>query len=326
MASPSIAAVAPAEAAAKPATIITQTRVLPDRNDDFAVWQQEISDAVAEFPGFLDHQVIPPNPPAQIDWVIVQKFASAQQAQEWLRSPARLRLIEKIQPVLVGHDDIHLIEDDQAGKPPDAVSAVISMRIAPGKEDAYREWGQRIAAAQAKYSGFQGFKVNPPIPGVQDDWVTVLQFDTEDHLNAWMASAERQALLDEAQAFTTETHYRTVRSGFEQWFRVDGAAHAPAWKQNMVVLLALYPVVFLFGFFVQTPILMRQFGWPFWLALFGGNVAGVTILNWLAPWMSKRFAWWLIPAGSESEKRTLLGIGVIVALYGVLLFVFSRFP
>ena len=326
MASPSITAPTPAAAGAKPVTIITQTRVLPDRNDDFAVWQQEISDAVAQFPGFLDHQVIPPNPPAQIDWVIVQKFASAQQAQEWLRSPARLRLIEKIQPVLVGHDDIHLIEDDQAGKPPDAVSAVISMRIAPGQEDAYREWGQRIAAAQAKYSGFQGFKVNPPIPGVQDDWVTVLQFDTEDHLNAWMTSAERQALLDEAQAFTTETHYRTVRSGFEQWFRVDGAFHAPAWKQNMVVLLALYPVVFLFGFFVQTPILMRQLGWPFWMALFAGNVAGVTILNWLVPWVSKRFGWWLKPAGSESEKRTLLGIAVIVALYGVLLFVFSRFP
>lgn len=325
MATPSRAPAHPPETAAKPVTIITQTRVLPNRNDDFAVWQQEISDAVARFRGFLDHQVIPPNPPAQIDWVIVQKFASTREAQDWLQSPTRLRLIEKIQPMLIGHDDIHLIEDDQAGKP-EAVSAVISMRIAPGKEDAYREWGQRIAAAQAKYSGFQGFKVNPSIPGVQDDWVTVLQFDTEDHLNAWMTSAERQALLDEAQAFTTETHYRTVRSGFEQWFRVDGAAHAPAWKQNMVVLLALYPVVFLFGFFVQTPILMRQFGWPFWLALFGGNVAGVTILNWLVPWMSKRFAWWLKPAGSESKKRTLLGIVVVVALYGVLLFVFSRFP
>ena len=326
MASPSIAASALTEAAAKPVTVITQTRVLPDRNGDFAVWQQEISDEVSGFPGFLDHQVIPPTPPAQIDWVIVQKFASARQAQDWLRSPRRLRLIEKIQPVLVGHDDIHLIEDDQSGKPPEAVSAVISMRVAPGKEDLYREWGQRIAAAQAKYPGFQGFKVNPPIPGVQDDWVTVLQFDTEDHLNAWMQSAERQALLGEARAFSTETHYRTVRSGFEQWFRVDGAAHAPAWKQNMIVLLALYPVVFLFGFIVQTPILMRQLGWPFWLALFAGNVAGVTILNWLVPWVSKRFDWWLKPAGSESDKRTLIGIGVVVVLYGVLLFAFSRFP
>jgi len=313
-------------AATKPVTLITQTRVLPDRNDDFAAWQQQISDAVAQFPGFIDHQVIPPNPPSQIDWVIVQKFASADDAQTWLRSPQRLRLIETVQPLLVGHDDIHIIQDDDAAKPPDAVSAVISMRIAPGKEDAYRAWGQRIAAAQAQYPGFQGFKLNPPIPGVQEDWVTILQFDTEAHLNAWMTAPERLKLLDEANAFTTETHYRTVRSGFDQWFRVGGAAEAPVWKLNMLTLLALYPVVFLFGYFVQTPILQRQLGWPFWLALFAGNLSGVVILNWVAPWVSHRFGWWLQPAGSETRKQTLLGIGAIVALYALLLLVFSRFP
>ena len=122
---------APPEQAAKPVTIITQTRVRPDRNDDFAAWQQEINDVVARFPGFLDHQVIPPNPPEQVDWAIVQKFASVQQAQGWLHSSQRLQLVEKVQPILLGHDDIHLIEDDQAEKSPEAVSAVISMRIAP---------------------------------------------------------------------------------------------------------------------------------------------------------------------------------------------------
>ena len=311
---------------AKPVTLITQTRVLPERNNEFAAWQQRISDAVARFPGFIDHQVIPPNPPTQIDWVILQKFATSATAQAWLRSPERQRLIADVQPLLVGHDDIHIIEDDAAEKPPDAVSAVISMRIAPGKEDAYREWGQRIAAAQAQFPGFQGFKLTPPIPGIQDDWVNVLQFDTEAHLNAWMTSQERLKLVDEANAFTTESHIRTVRTGFDQWFRVGGAAQAPIWKLNMLTLLALYPVVFLFGYFVQTPILLRQLGWPFWLALFAGNLSGVVILNWVAPWVSHRFGWWLQPAGSETQKRNWRGVAIIVALYGVLLVVFSRFP
>ena len=313
-------------ATVSPVTVITQTRVLPDRENDFAEWQQRISDVVASFPGFLDHQVIPPNPPAQLDWVILQKFATSENAQAWLRSPERLRLIETAQPMLVGHDDIHIIENDQAGKPPDAVSAVISMRIMPGKEEAYREWGQRIAAAQAQFPGFQGFKLSPPIPGVQEDWVTVLQFDNEAHLNAWMTSPERLKLLDEANAFTTESHVRTVRTGFDQWFRVAGAAHAPAWKQNMLVLLGLYPTVFLFGFFVGTPLITRELGWPFWLALFVGNIASVTILNWLVPWISRRFDWWLKPAGSETQERTLQGIAAVVALYALLLLIFSRFP
>jgi antibiotic biosynthesis monooxygenase (ABM) superfamily enzyme len=317
---------APPATAAKPVTLITQTRVRPERNDDFAVWQQRISDAVAKFPGFIDHKVMPPNPPTQTDWVIVQRFASSEQARTWLRSPERLRLVSEAQPMLIGHDDIHLVEDDAEGRPPEAISAVISMRIVPGQEGAFQAWSQRIAAAQAHYPGFQGFKVNPPIPGVQEDWVTVLQFDTEPHLNAWMTSPERLKLLEEAKPFTADTHYRTVRSGFDQWFRVGGAAHAPVWKQNMLVLLALYPTVFLFGFFVQTPILMRQLGWPFWLSLFASNVAGVIILNWLVPWVSKRFDWWLQPAGIETEKRNLIGIVVVVVLYGLLLLAFSRFP
>ena len=38
----------------------------------------------------------------------------------------------------------------------------------------------------------------------------------------------------------------------------------------MIVLLVLYPTVFLFGFFVGTPFLMGQ-GVPFWLTLFLSN-------------------------------------------------------
>ena len=269
-----------APAAARPVTIITQTRVLPDRNDDFAAWQQRISDVVAGFPGFIDHQVIPPDPPQQVDWVILQKFATGEQAQAWLRSKERLRLLENAQPMLVGRDDVHIIEGDEAAKPADEVSAVISMEIKPGQEEAYRVWNQRITAAETQYPGFQGHRLNPPIPGVQDDWVTILTFDTEAHLDAWLNSPERQKLLDEATAFSEGVHARKVRTGFDQWFRVAGAAHAPAWKQNMLVLLALYPVVFLFGYFVQTPLLMRRLGWPFWLALFVGNIASVVILNW----------------------------------------------
>jgi antibiotic biosynthesis monooxygenase (ABM) superfamily enzyme len=314
-----------ADDAPKPVTVITQSRVLPERSADFIAWQQQLDDAVAKAPGFIDSKKIPPSPPGQLDWVIVQRFQSSQQAQSWLRSPERLRLIALAQPMLVGAEDIHIVQED-AVTPTEAVSAVISMQIAPGKEQAYRQWSQHIAAAQAQFPGSQGFKISPPIPGVQDDWVTIVQFDNESHLNAWMNSPERQKLVDEANAFTKESHYRIVRTGFDQWFRFDGATHAPAWKQNMLVLLGLYPTVFLFGFFVGTPLFTRQLGWPFWLALFAANIGSVTILNWLVPWISRRFSWWLQPAGSETRERTVQGIAAVVALYALLIFVFSRFP
>jgi antibiotic biosynthesis monooxygenase (ABM) superfamily enzyme len=321
-----VSAAPAAPTAAKSVTLVTQTRVAQGHDTDFDRWQQKVNDAVSMFPGFVDRQVMSPSPPVQPDWVIVQRFASIDAARAWLGSKEREQLLAEAHPWLLGHDDIHVIEDD-APPQSSSVSAVISMRIMPGQEDAYRAWGQRIAAAQARYPGFQGFKINPPVPGVQDDWVTILQFDTEPHLNAWMTSPERQKFLDEANAFTTETHARTVQSGFSQWFSVDGGgAVAPAWKQNMLTLLALYPVVFLFGYFVQAPILQRNLGWPFFVALFGGNVASVTILNWVVPWVGKRFGWWLKPAGEEAQRLTLIGVAAVIALYALFLLAFSRFP
>jgi hypothetical protein len=65
---------------------------------------------------------------------------------------------------------------------------------------------------------------------------------------------------------------------------------------------------------------------PFWLALFAGNVVSVVILNWLVPWVSSRFSWWMQPAGSETRRRNLLGIAVVVALYALCLLAFPRFP
>jgi antibiotic biosynthesis monooxygenase (ABM) superfamily enzyme len=317
----------PAATGARPATLVTQTSVDPAHDRDFTQWQQRVNDVISGFPGFLDRQVMPPKPPTQPDWVIVQRFASKDDAKAWLGSDDRRKLLDQARPWLFGRDDIHLVEDDGAVTPDQSVSAVISMRINPGQEAAYQAWGQRIAAAQSRYPGFQGFKINPPIPGVQDDWVIILQFDNEPDLNGWMNSPERQRFLAEAQDFTAETHSRTVQSGFSQWFRVDGGpALAPVWKQNMLVLMALYPVVFLFGFFVQTPLLMRTLGWPFWLSLFAGNLTGIVVLNWLVPWVSKQFKWWLQPAGEETRQRTVIGIVVVVAIYAILMLIFSRFP
>ena len=203
-------------------TIVTETRVLPEHDADFAPWQQQMTNAVTKFPGLIDHQVISPQPPTQLDWVILQKFASSEQAQSWLRSPERQRLLATAQPWFVGKDDIHIIAGDSLGPPPSAVSAVISTKVIPGQEEVFRGWSQRIASAETQYPGFQGHRIDPPIPGVQDDWTTILTFDTEQHLNDWMNSAERQKLLTEAAGFTEEMHTRTVRSGFEQWFRLGG--------------------------------------------------------------------------------------------------------
>jgi antibiotic biosynthesis monooxygenase (ABM) superfamily enzyme len=86
----------------KAVTIVTQTRVEPGKGGDFARWQQRNSEAVAAQPGFVKETVMPPSPPYQVDWVILQRFASP--AVTWLRSVERQRLVAEAQSILVGQD------------------------------------------------------------------------------------------------------------------------------------------------------------------------------------------------------------------------------
>ena len=306
-------------------TIVTQTRVRPESAGDFARWQDETSGTVAAFPGFIKQTVMPPSPPAQVDWVILQRFARTEAAVAWLNSEQRLKRIESAAPMLVGRDDIHIVNDGEAGVLPAPVSVVISTRLKPGQELAYRAWEHRIAAAQAKAAGFQGYRFDPPLPGVQDDWLAILRFDTEANLQAWLDSPERQKLLQDANPFTEEFHTRIARTGFDQWFPVPaGGAPPPAvWKMNMLVLMMLYPIVFLFGFFVQTPFLTGR-GLPFAIALFIGNIVSVVLLSYLVPWMAERFSWWLRPAGPHPRWIAIAGSVLVVALYGLMLLVFWR--
>jgi uncharacterized protein len=307
-------------------TIVTQTRVRPESADAFARWQDDTSRAIAAFPGFIKQTVMPPSPPAQVDWVILQRFASSEAAVAWLHSEERLQRIAGASPMLLGRDDIHLVNDGETGVMPSPVSAVISTRIKPGQETAYRAWEQRIAAAQSKALGFQGYRFEPPVPGVQDHWLAIVRFDTEANLQAWLDSAERQTLLRDAAAFTEEFHARIVRTGFDQWFPLQAGGTRPVavWKMNMLVLLMLYPVVFLFGYFVQTPYLSGRAGLPFAIALFMGNIVSVVTVNYLVTWTSRRISWWLQPAGPHRRRVEVAGTALVLALYAAMVLVFWR--
>jgi uncharacterized protein len=324
-----MATAAPGSAAPPaPVTVVTQTRVAPGHDAEFAAWQQQLSEAVARFPGYLEQTIVPPNPPVQVDWAIVQRFASAEAARAWLQAPERLRLIDAIQPLLVGQDDVHLFADGSGPKLAAPVTAVISMRVKPGQEAAFQDWQHRIAAVEATFEGFSGYRLEPPVPGVQDDWTTMVRFDSDAHLDAWLNSPQRQQLLEETPRFSAEYHTRKMVTGFDSWFASgqSGAAPPPGWKQNMIVLLVLYPTVFLFGFLVGTPVLTRL-GVPFWLSLFLGNAVSTVLLGyWFVPWMNRALSWWLYPAPSAVPRVHWLGAALVVVLYALCLLAFSQFP
>jgi uncharacterized protein len=306
-------------------SIVTQTSVRPERSEDFARWQGETSNLVSSFPGFVEQRLMPPNPPLQADWVILQRFHNMEDAQRWLASPDRQARIEGAAPFLLGRDDVHIVRDEEGGRKPAPVSAVISTRVKPGKEAEYRAWERKIAAAQSKAPGLQGYRFEPPVPGIQDDFVAILRFDSQANLQAWLESPVRKKLLQEAEPLTEEFHAR-LGTGFEQWFRdVAGGGTPPAvWKMNMIVLLLLYPIVFLWGVWVGNPLLTGQLHLSFAIALFIGNVVSVILTGFLVPWTANHLGWWLHPA-KNVMRTNLLGATLITALYAVMVVVFWRF-
>jgi antibiotic biosynthesis monooxygenase (ABM) superfamily enzyme len=308
-------------------SIVTQTCVRPERAEDFARWQGETSTVIAKFPGFVEQRLMPPKPPLQEDWVILQRFDSAETAKRWLASPERQRRIEGVAPLLLGRTDVHLVQDQADAGRSAPVSAVISTRVKPGREAEYRAWEQKIAAAQSRAPGLLGYRFEPAISGVQEDCVAILRFDTERNLNAWLASPERRLLVEEAAPLTEDFHARVVRTGFEQWFRepVGAGAPLPVWKMDMLVLLMLYPIVFLWSTFVGAPFLSS---WPFAIALFVGNIVSVVLTGILVPWIANHMTWWLQPLGAGKGGRLLrthlLGAAILTVLYAAMVIAFWR--
>ncbi len=305
-------------------TIVTQTTVRDGGADDFQAWQTETNRIIANVPGYVSQTVLPPSPPTQDYWVVMQRFVDSASAIGWLNSPQRLERLTMVQGLLTGRADVHIVRGAANASNATPVSAIMSTRVKPGCELAYREWEQKIAVAQTVAKGLVGYRFEPPIEGVQADCLAILRFDTQDNLQAWIDSPVRQAIVAEAEPLTEGFHYRVTRSGFDQWFPIGVGASSgpPVWKQNMVVLLMLYPVVFLFGYFVQVPILMRQLRLPFAVALLIGNIVGVVLLNWLVPWASNRFGWWLTPPAAAPKSRTAVGAVVIAAILVVLAIIF----
>ncbi|WP_424628309.1 antibiotic biosynthesis monooxygenase [Bradyrhizobium sp. SYSU BS000235] len=313
--------------AAASVSIVTQTCVRPECADAFARWQGETSRVISRFPGFIEQRLMPPQPPLQVDWVILQRFGSLQDATRWLGSPERQSRIEGVASMLVGRDDVHIVRDDAGGVRTAPVSAVISTRVKPGLEAEYLKWEQKIAAAQSKAAGLQGYRFEPAVPGLQDDFVAILRFDSEANLKAWLDSPERRQLLDEAAPLAEEFHTRTAQSGFEQWFRDTTPLGAPppaAWKMNMIVLLTLYPVVFLWGLWVSTPLLTGLLHLNFPVALFIGNAFSVILTSYLVPWTAKRLDWWLTPPKAGRTLVDLKGTCLLIAAYAIMVVLFWK--
>jgi antibiotic biosynthesis monooxygenase (ABM) superfamily enzyme len=301
--------------------LVVHRRLAEESYARYEAWQEKVGERIARFPGFLDRRVIRPDPPLQVDWVIVQRFRDVESARAWLQSSERAALMEEIQGEFIGNDDVHLFTEE-AKHPSEAASVLISSRVAPDDEAGFLAWQRRISAVESQFDGFLGHKIERPVPGVQDDWVVVLSFDTDEHLTRWIDSPERARLLEAGKEYNEQLSLTKASYGFGFWQgRKDDELPTPVFKSNLLVLLMLYPIVFLWGYFIADP-LFADHGVPFWLSLFIGNVVSTQLLGWFfVPWAFKLFGWWV--KRNQPARVHVYGYAIVIALYIVSMAVYA---
>ncbi|MET0428393.1 MAG: antibiotic biosynthesis monooxygenase [Microvirga sp.] len=279
----------------------------------FASWQAELSRAATTAQGFVSIEIIPTYA-GSLEWQVVQRFGSATALQAWRAGAERAKCYAELAPLL-SPDHMEIAEEAA----PDFhatsfVTEVITTSVHPGGEDDFQAFATVMQAAQASFPGYMGTLIQAPISTGLPYWTTLVRFSTPAHLDAWLASADRKALLARGDAKASTWTSRRMQSGFAAWFPGGADDAPPAWKQTMLVLLVLFPVVMLEIRFLSPHLAAL----PVAVATFIGNALTVALVSW--PLMSFAVAglsWWLKPAPDQRAQREILGLATVLGLYAI---------
>ncbi|MBX9688611.1 MAG: hypothetical protein K2X27_18020 [Candidatus Obscuribacterales bacterium] len=300
------------------------TKLLPPSQEDFLSFVEsmvELFKAGGKESGFWSGELIPPLPPQNNKWIMIQRFSSRSKAADWKDSSKRQELLAKLSKD--GISSVQVDEISESGEALGSVATAIVTNVKAGKEEEYFEWERKIQIAQMKYDGYRGLYWQPPPPGVQGhNWSTLLRFDSPESLEKWFASAERKALIEESERLVDNTQIQHMSSSFPGWVPIDSkTGKQPSnWKTALLVLLGLYPIVMLEIQYL-TPFLTEL---PPALANFIKMMASVAFTSWISmPFLIKCFAWWLFP---ENNSDTIKGCLIFLCIFALEIIVFFLLP
>jgi antibiotic biosynthesis monooxygenase (ABM) superfamily enzyme len=174
------------------------------------------------------------------------------------------------------------------------VLTIFSRRVRHGHEADYEAWTRGINAALAQFDGSLGATVLRTGPH-RREFHTLLQFETPEHLKAWLDSPVRAEWLKKLEGIIIESEEVNSLTGLERWFTLpsQGVAQAPPkWKTALLLLIGLYPLSFLMPWLL-TP-------YTSWLHMAIEKLAlmipTIILMVWvIMPLLTRVFFWWLYP-------------------------------
>jgi antibiotic biosynthesis monooxygenase (ABM) superfamily enzyme len=181
----------------------------------------------------------------------------------------------------------HSLADDEP------VTVVFSWRAKPCKENEFAKWAKGLASAAAHFPG--NLSVTVIHEQGSRDFHIIVQFVNREALQRWLDSRERARLHDKVRDIADARTAVQQRTGLETWFYVP--AHAgetikppPRWKQWLVSLVAVYPLVLLFQAFIAPWVA----GWPLWARSAMFPLIILTLMTYVVmPLVSRLLGRWL---------------------------------
>jgi antibiotic biosynthesis monooxygenase (ABM) superfamily enzyme len=129
---------------------------------------------------------------------------------------------------------------------------IFSRKVKPGREAAYRRWVSGFQDATRQVPGFLGASTMGH-GAVEGEYISIVRFDTFEHLREWEASDLRRDWLGKLPPDTVDGEADLRRlEGLEFWFTQPGKATAVAPSTHKMALVLLVIVFALVN--VLTPV------------------------------------------------------------------------
>ncbi|PZV16518.1 MAG: hypothetical protein DCF20_08400 [Pseudanabaena sp.] len=210
-------------------------------------------------------------------------------------------------------------------------SLVTEHIVLKGRDFAFKRWHHNLVETSKQYEGFLRCDLCPPLrckdPVVK--WYSIFHFDSPEHLNQWMESSDRKQLLASGQEIFSAYRFKSFTTGLEGWFSaLSGNSEykglgPPRWKQILVVVLGLYPVVMMQA--IAFSILGIMQSWSLASSMIVNNLITSSLLSlYVMPFVSKRLSFWLKPAYRKVALRTnLIGAALVAVSLILMVIVFN---
>jgi hypothetical protein len=120
-----------------------------------------------------------------------------------------------------------------------SVTAVISQKVRPGREEGFKVWAKGIAGAAQQFAGHQGVTILRPQDHAHPEYVIILRFDTYTHLRQWLDSDVRQDWIERSHPLVEKSQTVQVLTGLETWFTLPHQPmQRPPARYKMAILTA----------------------------------------------------------------------------------------